>query len=178
MIADCTLGLARCSIPPPSLPATLSERERALTSSTALTLDTSAASKKGKSSDPPSDPTAYTRADLLLLRAKALVAIERFGLALYGEPLFSLISSLTLTSRLPSLADLEALSSSLRREHTAEADAMIQSIKTWISQEQRGLEELRKEAADAALQVHEHSHCDHCCEAESGDETTTKDSVQ
>lgn len=74
-------------------------------------------------------------------------------------------------------ADLEALSSSLRREHTAEADAMIQSIKTWISQEQRGLEELRKEAADAAIQVE--AHCDHCCDgsAESG-EDETRDTVQ
>lgn len=56
---------------------------------------------------------------------------------------------------------------------------MIQSIKTWISQEQRGLEELRKEAADAALQVH--AHCDHCCDrdcsAESG-EDEPKESVQ
>ena len=82
VIADCTLGLARCSIPPPSLPVTLSE---APVTSTALTINTRIAPLKGKTSDSPSDPTAYTRADLLLLRAKALVAIERFGLALYGE---------------------------------------------------------------------------------------------
>lgn len=43
---------------------------------------------------------------------------------------------------------------------------MIQSIKTWISQEQRGLEELRKEAADAA--EHLQGHC-HCCDGESGE---------
>lgn len=43
---------------------------------------------------------------------------------------------------------------------------MIQSIKTWISQEQRGLEELRKEASDAA--EHLQGHC-HCCDAESGE---------
>lgn len=43
---------------------------------------------------------------------------------------------------------------------------MIQSIKTWISQEQRGLEELRKEAADAA--EHLQGHC-HCCDEESGE---------
>lgn len=81
---------------------------------------------------------------MLLLRAKALVAVERFGLALY---------------------DLEALSSSLRREHTAEADDMIKRIKEWIAQEQDGLERLREEAADQCCGCGAHSH-----DEESGEE--------
>jgi hypothetical protein len=55
--------------------------------------------------------------------------------------------------------DLEALSSSLRKEQTLEAEQMIESIKRWISQEQRELEELRKEVPDA----HNHCRCD--CES-------------
>jgi hypothetical protein len=81
-IADCTLGLARCSVPAPTLPASESLSERAIHSSPALALVSSSASNKSKAAH--IDSTAYTRADLLLLRAKALVAVERFGLALYG----------------------------------------------------------------------------------------------
>lgn len=47
--------------------------------------------------------------------------------------------------------DLEALSSSLRREHTSEADSMIKSIKAWISSEQRGLQDMQREPHDAEV---------------------------
>ncbi|KAK4057355.1 hypothetical protein OIO90_001422 [Microbotryomycetes sp. JL221] len=140
-IADCTLGLARCVVPAPALPTTTSERDGQIPSTLAALpahLNNTANDLSNLNDDGGQqgkqvlDPTSYARADLLLLRAKALTHIERFGLALY---------------------DLEALSSSLRREHTGEADSMIKSIKAWISQEQRGLLDLQREARDAALHL-------------------------
>ncbi|KAM0786963.1 hypothetical protein ACM66B_002382 [Microbotryomycetes sp. NB124-2] len=153
-IADCTFGLAHCTTPAPALPKTVAERDGQLPSALAavpaqadpaLTAD---ATSTGKSQSF-ADPTSYARADLLLLRAKALTQIERFGLALY---------------------DLEALSSSLRREHTSEADTMIKSIKAWISQEQRGLQDLQREARDAAALHSDEDACSCCQHGHSQDE--------
>lgn len=68
--------------------------------------------------------------------------------------------------------DLEALSSSLRREQTAEADTLIKRIKTWIAQEQTSLECLRDGSHG---HVHEHDHHEHddgddVCQCSCGEE--------
>ncbi|KAK4052852.1 hypothetical protein OIV83_002140 [Microbotryomycetes sp. JL201] len=153
-IADCTFGLAHCSAPGPALPRTAAERDGHMPSTLAALpsqpeADRSTSPTAGIKSQSFADPTSYARADLLLLRAKALTQIERFGLALY---------------------DLEALSSSLRREHTSEADTMIKSIKAWISQEQRGLQDLQREARDAAALHSDDEDTCSCCQHGHSDE--------